>query len=200
MAAALDQHRALAFENYACVLLGPPMPKAHDSRVVAIGVAGFEHLAVCVQRVAVKDRRGEADFIQRQLGERVLARILHSQTDTDRAGDEPEDQPPPEVRTRHPMFVVMAVGGVEHELGQHLVFHFADRGAARVAKLRADLEILEVVALAGQRRGEGAHSRPPFGNKRSEMILIWISEVPSKIFVSRASRQYRSSGKSLVYP
>ena len=89
----------------------------------------------------------------------------------------------------HPMFVVVAVGGVEDELGQHLVFHFADRGAARVAQLRADLEILEVVVLAGQRRGNGAHSRPPFGSKRSEMIRIWISEVPSKILVSRASRQ-----------
>lgn len=32
------------------------------------------------------------------------------------------------------------------------------------------------------------------------MMRIWISLVPSKIFVSRASRQCRSTWKSVVYP
>lgn len=32
----------------------------------------------------------------------------------------------------------------------------------------------------------------------SEMIRCWISGAPSKIFVGRASRQYRSTAKSVV--
>ena len=126
---------------------------------------------------------GEAEF-----GERVFAGILRRQPDADRAGHEAEDEALAELRRAHAMLVVVAVGGVEHELREHLIFDLADGGAARVTQFRADLEVLEVISAAGKFRDRRAHFRT-FGSRRSEIIRNWISEVPSKIFVRRASRQ-----------
>jgi hypothetical protein len=60
-------------------------------------------------------------------------------------------------------------------------------------------------ALAGTRRHRGLDRRPDgpqvsglLGSRRSLMIRFWISLVPSKIVVSRASRQCRSTCRSVV--
>jgi hypothetical protein len=50
------------------------------------------------------------------------------------------------------MLVVVAVGGVQHELREHLIFDLADGGAARVTHFRAYFEIFEVITGAGQFR------------------------------------------------
>ena len=42
------------------------------------------------------------------------------------------------------------------------------------------------------------HGIDTFPSSRSEMSCSWISEVPSKMRVSRASRQYRSAANSVV--
>ena len=188
-AATLDQHRALAFEDDRPVLLGAPMLEAHDAGVGAIGVALLEHFGIGVERVAVKNRRGEPDSGQPQLGERIFAGVLRRQPDAHRAGDQPEDEALAELRRAHAMLVVVAVGGVQHQLGEHLVFDLADSRAACVTHFRADFEVLEVISGAGQLRDRRCSLYLTLGSKRSEMIRIWISEVPSKILVSRASRQ-----------
>src|SRR5271166_5016725 len=106
MRAPLDQYGALAFEDDRPVMLGSPMLEAHDAGVVAIGVTFFEHFTVSVERIAVKDRRGEADSRQAELGERIFAGVLRRQSNTHRAGDQPEDQTLAELRRAHAMLVV----------------------------------------------------------------------------------------------
>ncbi len=55
----------------------------------------------------------------------------------------------------------------------------------------------EGTAPAAERRG-AAQVRGLRGSRRSLMIRFWISLVPSKIVVSRASRQCRSTCRSVV--
>src|SRR5579862_9436646 len=188
MRPALDQHSALALEDDRPVVLGAPMLEAHDAGVVAISVALFEHLRVGVERVAMKYGRRESDSREAHLGERILARVLRRQPDAYRAGHEAEDEPLAELRRTHAMLVVVAVGGVQHELREHLIFDLADGGAPRVTHFRADFEVFKVISRACQFRDWGTHFRT-LGSRRSEIIRSWISEVPSKILVSRASRQ-----------
>ena len=145
----------------------------------------------------MEDRRAEANAVETELGERVLGRVLRGQPDHDRTGDQAEDEALPEGRALHPVLVEVRVGGVEDELGEELVLDLAHRRAARVAELRADDEVLEVVVAAGERCGVRRHvDRSP--SSRSEMIRRWISDVPSKIVVSRASRQWRWTAYSVV--
>src|SRR5271167_3134567 len=119
MRSPLDQHRALALEDDRPVMLGAPMLEAHDAGVVAIGVALLEHFAVGVQRVAVKNRRGEPDARQTELGQRIFARVLRRQPDANRAGDQPEDQPLAELRRAHAMLVEVGVGLITGRSEEH---------------------------------------------------------------------------------
>src|SRR5207253_8229373 len=136
-----------------------------------------EDLGVRREAVAVEHRSAEAELVEAQLRDRVLRGVLRRKADHDRGGDEAEDDPLPEGRAAHLVLVVVGVGGVHHELREKLVLDLADRRAARVAHLLADLEVLEPAHHLAR------------GRKASEMIRYWISELPSKILVRRASRQ-----------
>jgi hypothetical protein len=126
------------------------MFEAHDARVGAIGGALFEHLGVGIQRVAMENRRGKTDAGHAQLRERVLGGVLRREPDAYGTGDEAEYQALSEVGAAHAMLVVVAIGGVEDQLREHLVLDFPNSGASRMTHLRADLEILEVVFRASE--------------------------------------------------
>src|SRR5712692_3316798 len=149
MAAAFHQHGALALEDDGPVLLGAPVFETHDAGILTISVALFEHLAVGVDGVAVENRRAKTNSVEREFGQRILRGVLRGQPDAYGTGNEAEYQALPEGRLLHAIFIVMSVGAVEHQLGEHLVLDFTDRGAARMTKLRADLEIFEVVSAPG---------------------------------------------------
>ena len=82
----------------------------------------------------------------------------------------------------------------------------ADRRAPGVTDALAGGEVLEPVAVAGERRQVRRavrlrvtrHVSGLRGRRRSAMIRCWIWLVPSKIVVSRASRQCRSTCRSVV--
>src|SRR4029450_5760163 len=76
--------------------------------------------------------------------------------------------------------------------------HRLDGLSAGMLQHVADLEILEVIGLAGE--GGDLHQFLPRPSNRSEMMRFWISDVPSKILVSRASRQWRSTACRVVEP
>ena len=59
-------------------------------------------------------------------------------------------------------------------------------------------EIFEVGATPSQGVRLDRHCFDGLGRSEFEIMCNWISEVPSKIFVRRASRQYRSNGSSVV--
>src|SRR4029078_2172044 len=70
------------------------------------------------------------------------------------------------------------------------------RGAAHVGR---DVVVLHRTEL-GCEDAKDAHLRPAFPSMRSLMMCCWIWLVPSKIVVSRASRQCRSPWRWVVYP
>ena len=118
MRSSFEQDLALAFEHQCLVLLQAPVLEAHDARVLSIGVSYFEHLAVRRQAVTEKDRRGEPEPIETELGDRVLRGVLGGETDDDRPGDQAEHQPLSPGAVLHFVFVVVAVGAVHHQ-GNH---------------------------------------------------------------------------------
>ena len=81
----------------------------------------------------------------------------------------------------------MALRGVHHRVREQNVVHLGDRLGTRVLDDLADHEILEIPVVA--REGRCRHPVALPEKRASEMTRCWISEVPSKILVSRASRQ-----------
>src|SRR5262245_6314826 len=81
MAAALDQHRALALEDVLVVLVHAVVPEAHDAGVGLLGVSGLQHLAVAIERVAVIERALQPDLVHAELHQRVLGRVLGGEPD-----------------------------------------------------------------------------------------------------------------------
>jgi hypothetical protein len=146
VAAPLDEHLALALEDDRAVVLRAPVLEADDARVLALGAPQLEHLGEGADRVAVEDRRTEAELVEAELGERVLGRVLGREPDHDRAGDEAEDDALAERRLARVVLVVVRVGRVHHELRHELVLDLADRRATRVRHALADGEVLEPAA------------------------------------------------------
>src|SRR5690606_39678497 len=104
--------------------------------------------------------------------------------------------------------VEVELGGVEDEVGEHHVLGFADGPSARVDDDVAHLEVLEVGVAAGEtlpfelvlrQPGEQTalpqiHPLPHDHSPRSSRIRraitsYWISDVPSKMRNTLASRQ-----------
>src|SRR5262249_35175327 len=98
----------------------------------------------------------------------------------------------------HEVLVEVALGGVHGDVGDPDLLERFDRLAAGMAQDLADLEVLEVGVPAGE--GGDLHQFLPRPSRRSEMMRFWISDVPSKILVSRASRQWRSTACKVVWP
>src|SRR5262249_18804445 len=67
VAAALQQHRALAFEDLLVVLVHAVVAEAHDAGIGPLAVALFQHLGVAVERVAVMHRRLQPDLVEAEL-------------------------------------------------------------------------------------------------------------------------------------
>src|SRR5882757_10148142 len=74
--AALDQHPALTLEDMLVVLIHAVVLEAHDASVGLVGIGLLQHLGIAIERVAVVDRRLQADLVQPQLHKRVLGRVL----------------------------------------------------------------------------------------------------------------------------
>src|SRR5687767_9201860 len=90
MAAPLDQNRALAFEDVLVVLVHAVVLEAHDAGVGLLGVAGLQHLAVTIERVAVIERALQPDLIHAELHQRVLGGVFGGEPDAHRDGDAAE--------------------------------------------------------------------------------------------------------------
>src|SRR5215218_3276694 len=187
MAAPLDQHRALALEDVLVVLVHAVMLEAHDAGIGLLGVAGLQHLAVTVERVAMIEGALQPDLVHAEFHQRILGRVLGGESDAHRNGDATETQPLAVVGRLGQVLVEVRLGRVHGHVGDPDLLHRLDGLAAGVFQHVADLEILEVVGLAGQ-RGD-LHQFLPRPSSRSEMMRFWISDVPSKILVSLASRQ-----------
>src|SRR5438034_9043417 len=84
MAAALDQHAALALAHDFLVLVHAPMAEMHDAGVLAIRWAGRQHLGERIESIAVEHRMREADLVERELGERILGGVLRGKPDDQR--------------------------------------------------------------------------------------------------------------------
>src|SRR5215813_12457902 len=196
VAAALDQDGALTIEDLLVVLVHAIVAEAHDAGVRAVGIARFQHLGVAIERVAVMHRCLESDLVQTQLHQCILRGVLGGKADAHRDGDATEAEPLAPRARLHEMLVEMALGGVHGDVGDPHLLERLDGLAAGVAQDLADGEVLEVAVPAGK-RGD-LHQFLPRPSRRSEMMRFWISEVPSKILVSRASRQWRSTACRVV--
>src|SRR5688500_8836749 len=196
MAAPLDQNRALALEDVLVVLVHAVVLEAHDAGVGLLGIAGLQYLAVTIERVAVIERALQPDLVHAELHQRVLGRVLGGEPDAHRDGDAAEAQPLVIVRALGQVLVEVRFGRVHGHVGDPHLLYRLDGLAARMFQHVADMEVLEVVRLAGE--GGDLHKFLPRPSSRSEMMRFWISEVPSKILVSLASRQWRSTACSVV--
>ena len=177
------------------------MVEGDDAGVLALAVLHGQDLAVGIERVAVEDRLLQADLVHAQLGQGVLGRVLGRQADHQGDADAAEGDPAIEDAAvlAHDVLVEVPFGRVHHQVGDLDVVDRLHRLAAGMAEHRAGPEVLEIVVVAGQFGGlQGRHSiaRRQLPNwlsglpsRLSEMMRRWISEVPSKILVSRASRQ-----------
>src|SRR5882757_3949221 len=194
--AALDQHPALALEDMLVVLIHAVVLEAHDASVGLVGIGLLQHLGIAIERVAVVDRRLQADLVQPQLHQRVLGRVLGGEADAHRDGDAAEAQPLAPRARLHQVLVEVALGGVHGDVGDPHLLERLDGLAAGVLQHLADGEVLEVVVLSGE--GRDFHQFLPRPSRRSEMMRFWISDVPSKILVRRASRQWRSTACRVV--
>src|SRR5215218_3679320 len=81
VAAPLDQNRALAFEDVLVVLVHAVVLEAHDAGVGLLGVAGLQHLAVTIERVAVIERTLQPDLVHAEFHQRILGRVLRGKPD-----------------------------------------------------------------------------------------------------------------------
>src|SRR5436190_8780781 len=194
--APLDQHPALALEDVLVVLVHAVMLEAHHAGIRPVRIAGLQHLAVTIERVAVIERAHEPDLVHAELGQRVLGGVLGSKPDAHRDGDAAEAQPLAVVGALGQVLVEVRLGGVHGDVGDPDLLERLDGLAAGMTQHVAGLEVLEVVGCPGQ-RGD-LHQFLPRPSSRSEMMRFWISDVPSKILVSRASRQWRSTACSVV--
>src|SRR5580704_6683158 len=194
--APLDQDQALALEDMLVVLVHAVVPEAHDAGVGLLGVVFLQHLGVAIERVAVMDRRLQPDLVQPELHQRVLGGVLGGEADAHRDGDAAEAQPLAPRARLHQVLVEVALGGIHGDVGDPHLLERLDGLAAGVLQHLADLEVFEVVMLSGE--GRDLHQFLPRPSRRSEMMRFWISDVPSKILVSRASRQCRSTACNVV--
>ena len=177
--------------------------------IVAVGRACFQHLAVGIEGVAVEHGMRQPDPVERQFPQALLGRVLGREPEHHRQVDAAEHHALREDAARvlllHRVLVEVALGGVHHQVREEHVVHLGHGLAAVMAQQQADLEVLEVVVGAGQFGAShaalpfcatAAKARPAIMASTSDlpsrlvaMMRCWISEVPSKIFVSRASRQ-----------
>src|SRR5262245_6308324 len=196
VAAALDQDGALAFEDLFVVLVHAVVAEAHDAGIGTVGIVLVQHLGIAIERVAVMHGGLQPDLVEAQLHQGVLGGVLGGQADAHRDGDAAEAQPLTPRARLHEVLVEVALGGVHGDVGDPDLLERFDRLAAGMAQDLADLEVLEVVVPAGE--GGDLHQFLPRPSRRSEMMRFWISDVPSKILVSRASRQWRSTACKVV--
>ncbi len=123
--------------------VGPP-------RRGRVEVALFHHFGKRIERVAMQHRRSKSNLVQRELGERLLARIFHRETDYQRGGDAAEGDAMADRIGRHQVLVEMALRRVHHQVGDQYVVDLADGLAARVLVNVAEVEVLEIIVAAGQ--------------------------------------------------
>src|SRR5712691_1422532 len=117
VAAPLDQHRALALEDLLVVLVHAVVAEAHDAGVGLLGVSLLQHLGVAVERVAVMDRRLQADLVEPELHQRVLGGVFGGQSDAHRDGDAAEAQALAPRARLHQVLVKAAPGGGHGDVG-----------------------------------------------------------------------------------
>src|SRR3989304_5365536 len=135
----------------------------------------------------MQDRGGETELVQSQLRQRVFGHVLRGEPHHDRARYKAEDESLAERCVFHRVLVEVWLRGVHHELGEHLVLRLSDGRAAGMLNSVPHAEVLEIVA-ASCKRSSRASAHPARPTSRSEMILRWVSEGPSKIVVNPAAR------------
>jgi len=156
-------HHGDTLTAYTEVLAAGPADCRDDAGVVTtVGRAGGENFGVGRQCIAVMHGLSEAHVVEPKLGQGVLGGVLAREPDGHRPGDEAEHQPAvAEGGTGRNRLVPVGLRGVHHLFGDEVVLDLVDGGAASVAHAPADLEVLEVVAVAGQVNVSG-HGFPRF--------------------------------------
>src|SRR3990170_2699325 len=103
------------------------------------GVAGLQHLAVTIERIAVIEGPLQPDLVHAEFHQRILGRVLGGEPDAHRDGDAAEAQPLAVVRALGQVLVEVRLGRVHGHVGDPDLLHRLDGLSARMLQHVTDL-------------------------------------------------------------